>query len=53
MCSEEDVVVLLEVGVVCVVVGFIVVKLLEMVKGWFECFGVDVLVLVLDVCIDE
>lgn len=51
--SEEDVAALLEAGVARVVVGSTAVKSPEMVKGWFERFGADALVLALDVRIDE
>ncbi len=51
--SEEDVAALLEAGVARVVVGCTAVKSPEMVKGWFERFGADALVLALDVRIDE
>ncbi len=51
--SEEDVATLLEAGVARVVVGSTAVKSPEMVKGWFERFGADALVLALDVRIDE
>ena len=44
---------LLEAGVARVVVGSTAVKSPEMVKGWFERFGADALVLALDVRIDE
>ncbi len=51
--SEEDVAALLEAGVARVVVGSTAVKSQDMVKGWFERFGADALVLALDVRIDE
>ncbi len=51
--SEEDVAALLEAGVARVVVGSTAVKSPEMVKGWFERFGADALVMALDVRIDE
>lgn len=51
--SEKDVAALLEAGVARVVVGSTAVKSPEMVKGWFERFGADALVLALDVRIDE
>ena len=44
---------LLEAGVARVVVGSTAVKSPERVKGWFERFGADALVLALDVRIDE
>ncbi len=50
---SEDVAALLEAGVARVVVGSTAVKSPEMVKGWFERFGADALVLALDVRIDE
>lgn len=51
--SEEDVAALLEAGVARVVVGSTAVKSPDVVKGWFERFGADALVLALDVRIDE
>ena len=49
--TEEDVAALLDAGV-RVVVGSTAVKSPEVVKGWFERFGADALVLALDVRID-
>ncbi|GHK21887.1 1-(5-phosphoribosyl)-5-[(5-phosphoribosylamino) methylideneamino] imidazole-4-carboxamide isomerase [Escherichia coli] len=51
--SEDDVAALLEAGVARVVVGSTAVNSPERVKGWFERFGADALVLALDVRIDE
>ena len=45
--SEEDVAALLEAGVARVVVGSTAVKSPDVVKGWFERFGADALVLAL------
>ena len=50
--TEEDVAALLDAGVARVVVGSTAVKSPEVVKGWFERFGADALVLALDVRID-
>ena len=46
--TEDDVAALLDAGVARVVVGSTAVKSPEVVKGWFERFGADALVLALD-----
>ena len=51
--TEEDVAALLDAGATRVVVGSTAVKSPELVKGWFERFGAEHLVLALDVRIDE
>ena len=51
--TEEDVAALLDAGATRVVVGSTAVKSPECVKGWFERFGAEHLVLALDVRIDE
>lgn len=51
--TEEDVAALLDAGATRVVVGSTAVKSPERVKGWFERFGAEHLVLALDVRIDE
>lgn len=47
--SEQDVSDLLEIGVARVVVGSMAVKNMATVKGWFDKFGADKIVLALDV----
>lgn len=49
VCLCEDVVCFLQVGVVCVVVGFVLVCELDMVIGWLCEFGVEWLMIVFDV----
>lgn len=51
--TEEDVAALLKAGVARVVIGSTAVKSPDVVKGWFERFGAQALVLALDVRIDE
>lgn len=51
--TEDDVAALLDAGAARVVVGSTAVKSPERVKGWFERFGAERLVLALDVRIDE
>ncbi|TSJ59125.1 1-(5-phosphoribosyl)-5-[(5-phosphoribosylamino)methylideneamino]imidazole-4-carboxamide isomerase [Atlantibacter subterranea] len=51
--TEKDVAALLDAGATRVVVGSTAVKSPELVKGWFERFGAEHLVLALDVRIDE
>lgn len=51
--SEEDVKQLLDIGVKRVVIGSLAVKQPELVKGWFEKYGPESIVLALDVNIDE
>ena len=50
--SEDDVKQLLDIGVKRVVIGSLAVKQPELVKGWFEKYGADSIVLALDVNID-
>ncbi len=51
--TEDDVAALLDAGVARVVVGSTAVKSPEVVKGWFQRFGAEHLVLALDVRIDD
>ncbi len=51
--SEQDVSDLLRLGVARVVVGSMAVKEAETVKGWFDKFGADNIVLALDVNIQD
>ncbi|UAA37746.1 1-(5-phosphoribosyl)-5-[(5-phosphoribosylamino)methylideneamino]imidazole-4-carboxamide isomerase [Paraneptunicella aestuarii] len=50
--NEDDVKQLLKIGVKRVVIGSLAVKQPELVKGWFEKYGADSIVLALDVNID-
>ncbi len=51
--TREDVAALLKAGVARVVIGSTAVKSPDVVKGWFERFGAQALVLALDFRIDE
>jgi phosphoribosylformimino-5-aminoimidazole carboxamide ribotide isomerase len=51
--SEEDVAQLLNVGVGRVIIGSLAIKQPEMVKDWVRRFGVDQVVLALDVSMDS
>lgn len=50
MCGCDDVVCIFDVGVGCVVVGLLVVCCFDEVVGWLEEFGVECIMIVLDVC---
>lgn len=51
--SEDDVKQLLEIGVARVVIGSLAVKQPELIKQWLTTYGVERIVLALDVNIDE